>query len=145
MVRRIAWLFALTGAVILAGLTVLLFSDQSAVRIPAITALVTFAVVILSHIGGIEGGLALREEAGNERTRAIGLGLSVVPALAAWGVLWLPSPRWQVGAAIALFVFAWTADQWLARHGLIPSWFADMRTVVTVAACAILGVAYSLL
>lgn len=145
MVRRIVWIFALTGAVVLAGITAMLLSSQNHIRIPAIAALVTFAAIILSHLGGIEGGLALREEAGNDRTRAVALGLSAVPALAAWGILWLPSPQYQVGAALALFVAVWGADLWLARQGLIPSWFVDMRTAVTAAVCVILGVALYLI
>lgn len=145
MVRRIVWIFALTGAVVLAGLTAMLFSSQNQIRIPAIAALVTFAAIILSHLGGIEAGLVLREEVGTERTRAVALGWSVVPALAAWGILWLPSPQYQVGAALALFVGVWAADLGLARHGLVPSWFVDMRTAVTAAVCVILGVALYLL
>ena len=145
MVRRIVWIFALAGAAILAGITAMLFSSQTHIRIPAIAALVTFAAIILSHLGGIEGGLALREEAGNDRTRAVALLLSAAPALAAWGILWLPSPQLQVGSALALFVAVWGADLWLARQGLIPSWFVDMRTAVTAAVCVILGVALYLL
>jgi len=30
---------------------------------------------------------------------------------------------------------------WLSRHGLLPSWFVDMRTAVTVIVALILGVA----
>lgn len=145
MVRRIVWIFALAGAAILAGITAMLFSSQTHIRIPAIAALVTFAAIILSHLGGIEGGLALREEAGNDRTRAVALLVSAAPALAAWGILWLPSPQLQVGSALALFVAVWGADLWLARQGLIPSWFVDMRTAVTAAVCVILGVALYLL
>jgi hypothetical protein len=145
MVQRIVWVFALTGAVVLAGITAMLLSGQSHVRVPAIAALVTFSAVILSYLGGIEGGLALREEAGTERTRAIALGLSAVPALAAWGVLWLPSTLHQLSAALTLFVAVWVADLWLARQGLIPSWFVDMRTAITAAVCVILGFAIYLL
>ena len=145
MVRRVVWIFAITGAVVLAGITAMLLSGQSHIRIPAIAALVTFAAIILSHLGGIEAGLALREEAGTQKTRTMALGFSVVPALAAWGVLWLPSPQYQVGAALALFVLVWGTDLWLAQQGLIPSWFVDMRTAVTVAVCVILGVALFLL
>jgi hypothetical protein len=145
MVRRVLWIFAITGAVILAGITAMLVSGQSHIRIPAIAALVTFAAVILSYLGGMEAGMALREEGATQATRTIALGLSVVPALAAWGVLWLPSPQYQVGAALALFVAVWAADLWLARQGLIPSWFVDMRTAVTVAVCVILGFALYLL
>jgi len=145
MVRRIAWLSAIVGSLIMAAITVALFSSQSAIRIPAITALVTFSAIILSHLGGIENGLAFREEAGTEATRAIALALSIFPSLAAWAVLWLPSPRWQVGAALVLFVAVWVADLWLSRHGLIPAWFVDMRTAVTALVAVILGVAWFLL
>ena len=49
MVRRIVWMFAITGVLILAGITLLLMSGQTSVRIPAIAALVTFAAVVLSQ------------------------------------------------------------------------------------------------
>ena len=97
MVRRLAWIFAVTGALVFAALTAMLFSTQTQVRIPAIAALVTFAAVVLSYLGGVEGGLALQDQTGTEHTRAIAFALSSLPALAAWGVLWLPSPHWQLG------------------------------------------------
>ena len=140
-VRRLAWIFAITGVVVMAGLTLMLFSPQAQVRVPAIAALVTFAAVVLSYLGGIEGGLALREEAGTAHTRALAFALSTLPSLAAWGVLWLPSPQWQLGAALALFLAVWGADLWLARQGLVPSWFVDMRTAVTAVVAVTLGVA----
>jgi len=145
MVRRIAWLFALAGAAIFAAMTVALLSGQSHVRVPAIAGIVTFAAIVLSYLGGIEGGLALRDELANEHTRAIALFLSIVPSLAAWGVLWLPSAQWQLGASLALFAAVWGADLWLARRGLIPSWFVDLRTAATAVVCVILGAALWLL
>src|SRR4051812_3847459 len=123
MVRRMAWIFAIAGAAIFAGITAALLSGENHIRIPAIAALVTFAAVILSYLGGIEAGLALRDEPGTPGTRALALGLSTLPSLAAWGILWLPSPQRQVGASLALFIAVWCADLWLARHGLVPSWF----------------------
>ena len=141
MVRRIAWFLTIVGVLIFAGATAMLFMSASHVRVPAIAALVTFAAIILAHLGGIEWGLALREESGNERTRAIALGLASVPSIAAWGVLWLPSPHWQIGAALGLFVAVWGADLWLARNGLLPSWFVDLRTAVTAIVAVMLGVA----
>src|SRR5436190_17442578 len=110
MVRRLVWFFSIVGILNFAGITAMLCSDASHVRVPAIAALVTFAAIVLSHLGGIEWGLVLRDESGNEKTRAIALGLASVPAIAAWGVFWLPSPQWQIGAAIALFVAVWGAD-----------------------------------
>ena len=145
MVRRIAWLFSLTGLVIFAGLTAMLFAPDSHLRVPAIAAMVTFAAIVISYLGGIEGGLALREEGVDSSTRAIALALSGLPSVAAWGVLWLGSPQQQIGAAIAVFIVVWAADLYHARHGLIPSWFVDLRTAVTAIVCAILGVALYLL
>ncbi|MEP7068458.1 MAG: DUF3429 domain-containing protein [Usitatibacter sp.] len=145
MVRRIAWIFAIAGGVIFAALTAVLVSGESHVRIPAIGALVTFAAIILSYLGGIEGGLALHDQVGTEKTRSVSFCLSTLPALAAWGVLWLGSPQQQIGASIALFIAVWCADLWLARQGLIPSWFVDMRTAVTALVCVILGLAIWLL
>jgi hypothetical protein len=145
MVRRVVWIFAITGLVVMGGMTAMLLSSQSHIRVPAIAALVTFAAVVLSYLGGIEAGIALREESGTERSRTLALGLSAVPALAAWGVPWLPSTQWQLAAGLALFVAVWSSDLWLARQGLIPSWFVDMRTAVTAAACVILGAALYLL
>ena len=141
MIRRLAWFFTIVGILIFAGITAMLFSDASHVRVPAIAALVTFAAIVLAHLGGIEWGLALRDESGNEMTRAIALGIASVPSLAAWGLFWLPSPHWQLGAALALFIAVWGADLWLSRHGLLPSWFVDMRTAVTAVVAITLGVA----
>jgi hypothetical protein len=145
MLKRLTWIFALAGAAILAGLALALFSSETRIRIPAITALVTLAAVILSYLGGIEGGIALGQERSREAHRAMALCLSVVPALAAWGVLWLPSTQSQVGAALGLFIAVWGADLWLARQGLIPAWFVDVRTAVTGAVCVILALALFLL
>ena len=145
MVRRIAWLLALAGAVPLALATVALLSGETRVRIPAIAALVTYCAVILSFLGGIEWGLALREGGVDERTRAAALFVSTAPSLAAWGVLWLPSATWQLAASLALFVLVWLADLGMSRRGLIPSWFVDVRTAITALVAVILGVALFLL
>ena len=145
MVKRIAWLLAIAGSIPFAMATVALFAGDSHIRIPAIAALVTVSAILLSYLGGIEGGLALREESGNERTRAVAIALSILPSLAAWGLLWLPSPQWQLGSSLALFVAVWANDLWLARQGLIPSWFVDLRTGVTALVSLLLVIALVLL
>ena len=141
MVKRIAWLLAIAGSIPFAMATFALFLGDSHIRVPAITALVTVSAILLSYLGGVEGGLALREESSNEGARAIAIAVSIIPSLAAWGVLWLPSPQWQVGASLALFVAVWANDLWLARQGLIPSWFVDLRTGLSALVVLILGVA----
>ena len=145
MVRRIAWVFVGLGLAIFAGLSFVLLSPDSRLRVPATAAMVTFAAVVISHLGGIEGGLALREEAGNERTRALSLMVSILPTLLAWSVYWLPTAHMQLGGCIAIFIAVWGADLWLARQGLIPAWFVDLRTAATGTVCVILGFAFWLL
>ena len=145
MVKRLAWILALGGALIFAALAAALLSSDTGIRIPAIAGLVTFAMIILAHLGGIEWGLALRDGAGTDRTRATALGLSILPAIAAWGIFWLPTPQWQVGGAAALFLAVWGADLWLARQGLLPAWFVDLRTAITLAVVVILAAAFFLL
>jgi hypothetical protein len=150
-VRILAWILAVAGAVPFAVATAALTSTHSQVRVPAIAAMVTYAAVILSFLGGIEWGLALREdslgasEASRERFRAAALAVSVVPSLAGWGVLWLPSPQWQLGAALGLFVAVWAIDLAFARQGLLPSWFVNLRTAVTVMVSVLLGIALYLI
>ena len=58
------------------GRTIALLWGGSHVRVPAIAALVTWAAIVLSHLGGIEGGLALREELANDERFGIWGGLS---------------------------------------------------------------------
>lgn len=141
-VRRMAWFLAVAGAVPMVAATATLFAaDASSVRVPAIASLVTYCAVILSFLGGIEWGLAIKDETGNDATRVSALGLSVVPSLAGWAVLWLPGPKWQVGTALAIFVGVWAADQWMAGRGLLPTWFVDLRTAVSGLVAATLAVA----
>ncbi len=142
MVRRIAWFLAIAGALpFIAATAALYLSSASSVRVPAIAALVTYAAVILSFLGGIEWGLAIRDETGTEATRVVALGLSVVPSLAGWAVLWLPGPTWQVATALGIFVAVWAADQWMASRGLLPAWFVDLRTAVSALVALVLAAA----
>ena len=140
-IKRIAWILTIAGVIPFAVAIAFMFRGESHVRVPAIAALITYSAVVLSFLGGIEWGLALREEAGNEMTRAVALGLSTVPSLAAWTVLWLNGPTQQIGTAIGIFVFAWGADQYLASRGLLPTWFVDLRTAITGVVTVILGIA----
>ena len=142
MVRRIAWFLAIAGALPFIAATAALYaSSASSVRVPAIAALVTYCAVILSFLGGIEWGLAIRDETGTESTRVVALGLSAVSSLAAWAVLWMDGPKWQVGSALAIFVAVWGADQWMGRRGVLPAWFIHLRTAISALVPLVLGAA----
>jgi len=131
-VRTLAWALTLAGALPFLIATVFLYaSDTARIRVPAITALVTYSAVILSFLGGIQWGLALREGTATEVDRARALGWSVVPSLAAWGVLWLPSSLSQLVGAFLVLLCAWGADVHFSRRSIVPAWFLVLRTTIT--------------
>ena len=77
------------------------------------------------------------ERQADDRTRAVALAIGILPAFAAWAVvLWLPSAAWQIGAAAGLSAAVWASDLWLSHHGMLPPWFVDLRTAISVAGTA---------
>ena len=144
-VHRLEWAIAFAGLLPFVAATVAMLWGDSHIRVPAIAALVTVSAILLSHLGGIEAGLALHDESASTSTRTIAIGLGVVASVAAWGVLWLPSPQSQLATALGLFVAVWAVDLWLSRHGLVPAWFVDLRTAITALVAVILGIALFLL
>jgi hypothetical protein len=115
---------ALTGAAI------------SGFRLPvdAQLALVGYGAVILSFMGGVQWGIALRSPA---ETRWIGYAVSVVPALIAWPCLLLPRP-WALAGLIAGFLLLLAYDIWTVRKGWAPDWYAALRLELTVAVVTLL-------
>lgn len=144
-IRRLQWAIAVAGALPFALATFALLWGESHIRVPAIAALVTVSAIAISHLGGIEAGLALHDEAATALTRTIAIAVGVITSAAAWGVLWLPSPRWQLATSLGLFLAVWAFDLWLSRRGLVPSWFVDLRTAITALVAVILGIALYLL
>ena len=94
-------------------------------------ALVTYAAVILSFLGGIRWGLATREpdQAGVAGQYAV----AVLPSLLAWAALLLPEPvRLAVLGLLALGL--WPADLALARARLAPPWYGRLRGILSLGA-----------
>ncbi len=90
--------------------------------------LLTYSAVILSFLGAIHWGLAMRDEGVSSRVQ---LGLSVVPALVGWVALAL-SPTMSFVVLIVAFVVLYTADTCAARFGLTPTWYPRLRLPLTV-------------
>ncbi len=94
--------------------------------------------MILSFLGGIEWGLAIREEGGTETTRVIALGLSAVPSLAAWAALSGPL------AHLAGRRGAGHLRRRVGRGPVTPRacpQFVDLRTAITALVAVILAIA----
>jgi hypothetical protein len=105
-----------------------------------VAALVAYAAVILSFLGGIRWGFALRMN--DAALQSSALVLSVGPAIAAWLLLLPPAPMALVAMPV-LFVMMGLADQRMGAVGA-PLWFMRLRLMLTVIVtlsllCAIVG------
>lgn len=90
--------------------------------------LLTYSAVILSFMGAIHWGLAMRDEGVSSPLQ---LGLSVVPPLVGWVALAL-SPMMSFAVLIIAFIVLYVADAHAARRGLAPSWYPRLRLPLTV-------------
>ena len=103
---------------------------------PALLALLTYAAVILSFLGGIRWGY----EMARPDPRLLVTAAACMPALVAWALLALPflEARWQLGGLIAAFVLAWL---WDAGSSDLPKWWGRLRTFLTLGVALALAVA----
>lgn len=127
-----------TGLIPFIAPVVVLWLGWPAWREPAWAVLHSYAAVILSFVGAIHWGAALRETDTGRLWQA--MGWSVIPALLAWVTLLLPH---AYGVALLLLGFA--AQYWMDRRavalGWLPAWYGQLRRLLTsgVAACLALA------
>lgn len=100
-------------------------------------AVLWYGAVILSFLGGIRWGLALRVVNSGQRARL--MALSVVPSLLGWFALFLPA-EYALIALILGFSGQGAWDVWTVEHSGAPPWFTTLRLVLTliVVSCLIL-------
>jgi hypothetical protein len=118
------------------GFVLPLFADDDSMRV----ALVGYGVAILSFLGGVRWGLAIREsEAGDGKANRDFI-IAVVPALIGWFAWFQPSPAdlwWLVVAHIVLALL----DYGLACRIIVPEWYGRLRLALGGAAAACLMLA----
>lgn len=115
--------FLASAAVVLLGLP-----PGEAVAVPA---LIAYAACILSFLGAVHWGFALRAPEAEAWASGRRLALGVVPALFAWPALLVPA--WiGLGALIAAFLAVWVAEEVAGRQGLIPLSYLWLRRGLTV-------------
>ncbi len=131
------WLgvFGLAPFLGLAGAAVLLDGDHASL---AQRALIAYGATILSFLGGIHWGFALREPAAAKERLAGVLAVGVAPQLLGWASLLAPHPAglWLVAVAILAFVLA---DRRLATEALAPAWFIRLRAPLSISAALCLA------
>lgn len=103
-------------------------------------ALITYAAVILSFLGGIVWGRLLAPDASDFVHTGRHLIFSNVPPLLAWGALFLSFEQACLMLA-TVFVIAFLYDRGLAAAGLIPDWFFKLRRQLTMIVVIALGAA----
>lgn len=132
--RRYAWMLSWAGVVpfvaIAAALAII--GADNALAGALIDVFKVYSIVNLPFLGGIRWGYALRHlpdrPSGGD---ILSLALSVIPALAAWAIFFVP-----VEYALPLLLLLYSAqgawDSFSANIGRLPQWFAPLRITVTI-------------
>ena len=100
--------------------------------------LATYAATILSFLGGIRWGAALRPP--GRVGVATDYVFGVMPQLYGWGALLLPAPWRFVALGLGLLVLG-PIDRNLVARGLAPAWFGRLRMILSLGAGAALFLA----
>lgn len=128
--RKPARILGLAGALPFVSLTVALHAGHLPKEWVA-HAQIAYAATIVSFIGALHWGLAMRADALDERAQWRALGWGVMPSLIAWGALMLPARSGLYLLAGLVPLCGWM-DLRLARALGLESWFVELRTVLTV-------------
>jgi hypothetical protein len=99
------------------------------------TALATYAATILSFLGGVRWGFAVKTD--NQSLASRDYVVSVTPQLLGWVALALTDP-WRLLTLAALLVGLGMIDHDLVTRGIAPRWFGRLRVVLSVGAGAAL-------
>ena len=101
-----------------------------------------YGAVILSFLGGIQWGLAIRKSDGNARTReglTPILTLSIVPSLIGWAGLMVEETL-GFGLLIVGFALILISDVRAANRGMAPRWYLRLRYPLTAVVISCLTV-----
>lgn len=131
--RRTAWLVGLAGLLPFAASALAFFAAPDSWSGLAEGALIAYGAIILSFLGAVHWGLALRapvEEAAMGSARLV---LGVVPALIGWLALLLPDVFALPILALAILGTA-GMEQWARGKGLVPGDYLVLRWVLSIGA-----------
>ncbi len=102
-------------------------------------ALIAYAAVILSFMGAIHWGLAMRS---HRDIVNLQLGLSVIPALLGWVALLLPAIA-AYPILLLAFVVLYLFDLEAVKLNMAPSWYPRFRLPLTIGVVLSLVAAYA--
>ena len=95
------------------------------------SALVTYAAVIISFLGGIRWGLAVARS--DRQDAPVHYIVSIIPSLVAWGLLILPEPKRLLCLGVLALLLG-PIDQRLVPAGFAPPWFGQLRLILSCGA-----------
>jgi Protein of unknown function (DUF3429) len=101
----------------------------------AVTAVMTYGAVVLSFLGGVHWGAAMRGAPAPNETALV---WGVMPALVGWSALFA-GPMWGLPGLIVGFAAAYYVDDRACRRGALPMWYLSLRMALTVAVIASLA------
>jgi hypothetical protein len=107
-------------------------------RGPALAALAAYGAVILSFLGAVHWGLALRAPAAEAPAAWPRYGLGVLPALVAWVSLLLPARPGLALLAVSVLAVA-ALETAAARRGFVPRGYLELRWHLSLGAGACLA------
>lgn len=137
---RMLWILGLGGLIPFLAITALLaYAGRDLIGFDVlVTALAGYGAVILSFLGGIRWGASLMRPSSGGLT----LFLSILPSLAAWACLFLPTP-WLFAALAVAFLAQGAWDIVAIRRGKLPEAFRTLRIVLTGIVVLCMAVAFA--
>lgn len=127
-----AWALGLAGLIPFVALAGLQWLSPPGWRMLAGLALLAYGAVIVSFLGGIHWGLALREPSARQLLWA------VTPSLLAWLAVLLDQPAGPVVLALSLVLCLWVDQRTYPRLGL-QAWLPLRRLLTLVATASVLS------
>ena len=109
--------------------TALTYSSTPSIATLTLFANAVYAGIILSFVGAIHWGLAMRED-----RSAYWYFWSIMPALIGWLAIVLLDIRVSLLALAIGFTLSWSVDRQALLHGLLPKWYMTMRHILTAGA-----------
>lgn len=108
-----------------------------------LSALFTYAAIVLSFLGGIHWGIAVTHAyARNPQAARLMYIESIMTAVIAWAILFLHEPYLRLLAFAFLYAIAWCIDSVLYSNRLIPLWYFNLRGIATPIVVVSMYVAY---
>ena len=129
-IPRAALILGWLGVTPFAGFAVAIAAGWPLATDVGLRGLIRYGAIILSFMGGVHWGLALRPAADRANTWPR-LVISVLPAIAAWASLAFLPMLVATGVLAAAFALLLVYDVETVRRGLAPAWYASLRAPLT--------------